>query len=312
MKSALVAVGCAGLAWGLALARPAGGQTAHVENRCPRLAMGEYEEIDARVQLLLRTEANSPPLPAVVCADKDAWVEWQGRRFPILGRAPIVEEVVDIVEGILHDSERRADADPQSAEDSAVAAGQPMLERGAGSAPAPPATTKRADPLAGRASDARGGGIALGMEVELPSDDIGVAYGPSFDFGASAGPFIVGGHEAIRVSPGKRSVTFMDFAVMLAYGAPLNPDARFGFVTRFGAEWMIAYPEGNSSQATVAPVWDVGLRVQHTFPVVGIWLGLDGHYRLSKLTLRSADSISANDVGGSLSLGVSFVDWSRK
>lgn len=311
MKSALVAVGCAGFVVGV-LARPAWGQTAHVENRCPRLAMGEYEEIDARVQLLLRAEAEPPPPPAVVCAGKEAWVEWQGRRFPIVGRAPIVEEVVDVVEGVLHDADRRADADPRRAEDSAVAAGQPMLERGSGPPPAPPAATTRADPVAGRASDARGGGIALGIEMELPSPGIGVAFGPSFDFGASAGPFIIGGHEAIRVAPGARSVTYMDFAAMLAYGAPLNPDAPVGFVTRFGAEWMIAYPDGNSSQAMVVPIWDLGFRVQHAFPVVALWLGVDAHIRLGKLTLRSTDSVSANDVGGSLSLGVAFVDWSRK
>jgi hypothetical protein len=34
--------------------------------------------------------------------------------------------------------------------------------------------------------------------------------------------------------------------------------------------------------------------------------------RLGRLTLRSTDSVSANDVGGSLSLGVAFVDWSRR
>jgi hypothetical protein len=62
----------------------------------------------------------------------------------------------------------------------------------------------------------------------------------------------------------------------------------------------------------VVPVFDVGLRVAHTFPMVAVWLGIDGHYRLSRLALRSSSSLIANDVGGSFSLGVAFVDWSRK
>jgi hypothetical protein len=283
-----------------------------VENRCGRLSGADYEEIDARVQLLLRSETEPRPPPAVVCEGKEAWVEWEGRRFPILGRAPIAEEVIDIVEGALHDAEREADADPRNTEAAAVAAGEPMLERGAGTAPAPPANVKRADPVAARASDARGGGIALAIQTELPSSTIGVAVGPSFDFGASVGPLIVGGHEGFRVASSERSVMYMDFAAMVAIGAPLNPDARFGFVTRFGAEWMIAYPEGNSGQAAVAPVLGIGLRVAHTFPVIGVWLGLDGHYRLSRLTLRSSNSLAANELGGSLSVGVAFVDWSRR
>ncbi|HYJ10438.1 MAG TPA: hypothetical protein VEX18_15545 [Polyangiaceae bacterium] len=312
MKSAVTAVVWASVGLGPGLGAAAASEPAHIENRCPRLSGSDYEEIDARVQLLLRSETEPRPLPAVVCEGKEGWVEWEGRRFPILGRAPIAEEVVDIVEGVLHDAEREADADPRTTEAAAVAAGEPMLERGAGAAPVLPANAQRADPVASRASDARGGGIALAIQTELPSSTIGVAFGPSFDFGANVGPLIIGGHEAFRVAPAGRSVMFMDFAAMVGVGAPLNPDARFGFVTRFGAEWMIAYPEGNSGQAAVVPVWGVGLRVAHTFPVVGIWLGIDGHYRLSRLTLRSSKSLSANDLGGSLSLGVAFVDWSRK
>ena len=296
----------------LGLCRPALGQTAHVENRCPRLSPADYEEVDARVQLLLRSEAEPRALPAVVCTEQGAWVEWEGRRLPILGRAPIAEEVVDIIEAELHGAERKAEADPRSTEESAVAAGEPMLERGAGAAPAPPASSKRADPVALRPSDARGGGIAIGIETELPSSTIGMAFGPSFEFGGSLGPFMIGGREAFRFALDERSVMFMDFQATLGVGAPLNPDARFGFVTRFGAEWMVAYPEGNSGQAAVVPVFDVGVRVAHTFPMVGIWFGVDGHFRLSTLALRSSSSLIANDVGGSFSLGVAFVDWSRK
>jgi hypothetical protein len=287
-------------------------QSAHVENRCPPLSAGSYEELDARVQLLLRGEARPHPLPAVVCEANGSWVEWEGRKYPILGRAAIEDEVVDIVEGVLHDAERRAEADPRNVEESAVAAGEPMLERGGGTPPAPPAAAQPADPRAKRASDARGGGIAVGFETELPSATVGTAFGPTFDFGGSIGPLLIGGREAVRFASSNRSVVFMDFQVALAMGAPLDPAARFGFVTRFGAEWMIAYPEGNSGQAAVVPVLDLGVRWAHHWPVLAAWVGADARFRTSKLVLRGNSTLVANDVGASLTLGVAFVDWSRK
>ncbi len=315
MKAAAKAAvwrGFAGFVGFLAWSPQARADLAHVENRCPVLSPASYEEIDARVQLLLRSEGGERPLPAVVCTEQGSWLEWEGRRFPIVGRAPIEDEVVDIVEGELHGAARRAEADPRSTEASAIAAGQPMLERGAGSAPRPPASTTPADPVASRPSEARGGGIAVGLQTEVPSETVGVAFGPSFDFGTSVGPLMLGGREAFRVVPGGRNVMLMDFQGTLGFGAPLNPDAHFGLVTRFGAEWMVAYPEGNSGQAAVVPVVDFGVRIANAFRSVSIWGGADAHYRLSTLSLRSMSSLIANDVGFSMSLGVAFVDWSRK
>jgi hypothetical protein len=60
------------------------------------------------------------------------------------------------------------------------------------------------------------------------------------------------------------------------------------------------------------PVVDLGLRVAHHWGPVGIWLGLDARFRLSRLALHSRSDLVANDVGGSLTLGAAFVDWSRK
>jgi len=293
-------------------APPLVAQSAHVENRCPQLSAAAYEELDARVLLLLKSDGGARPVPAVVCTASGAWVEWDGRRYDILGRGPIADEVVDIVETELHGAERKTDADPKTTEGAAIAAGQPVLERGSGSAPRVPTTGQPADRVAQRAVDARGGGILLGIETELPSSTIATAVGPSFDFGTSAGPLMLGGREAFRFTVAGPRIAFMDFEAALAYGAPLDPDKRFGVVARFGAEWMVAYPEGNSSQAAVVPLADVGLRVAQSFGLLGLWLGVDAHFRLATLALRSRQPVVANDVGGSFSLGVSFVDWSRK
>jgi hypothetical protein len=280
----------------------------HVENRCPQLSMSAYEELDARVLLLLKGAGAARPLPAVVCNDIGSWVEWGGRRFDILGRAPIADEVVDIVEAELH----RADASAKAAEDAAVDAGEPMLQRGGGTAPPLPSTVQPADRIALRPADARGGGISAAAETELVSDSIGIATGPAFDFGSSVGPLLLGGREAFRFTFAARQVALMDFEASIGYGAPFNPDALFGAVLRFGAEWMVAYPEGNSGQAAVVPVIDFGLRVGHSSGLVGWWLGADARFRTQPLGLHSTDSLVASDVSGSFSLGVAFVDWSRK
>jgi len=292
-----------------AAAAPARGT--HVENRCPRLSRAQYDELDARVLLLVETEAgDANDLPAVVCTREGAWVEWAEQRFEILGRGSLVDEVVDIVETRLHQAERNADADPKTAEDAAVAAGQPMLERGAGPPPTPPDLVQHPR-MAMRAVDARGGGISAGLETELVSDNIGVALGPAFDFAGSVGPLLLGGREAFRFTASSPQMVFMDFEGSVGYGAPFNPDARFGGVLRFGAEWMVAYPEGNSGQATVAPIAALGFRVAHSFGLVGLWFGVDSRLRLSPLSLRSGGQ-RASDVSGSLTIGVAFVDWSRK
>jgi hypothetical protein len=304
-----------GAACGLACALGAGpalAQAPHVDNRCPRLANDAYEELDARVLLLLRGEHGKRPPPAIVCKASSAWVEWEGRRFEVTGRSTIVDEAVDIIEAQLHEDERAADADPKTAEAAAIASGQPVLERGTGSAPPTPPVRQPANRVAVRPSDARGGGIALGIETELPSASIATAVGPAFDFAASVGPVLVGAREAIRFSVAGRRVSFMDFQAALSYGAPFDPAAHVGGVVRFGAEWIVEYPEGNSGQAAVVPVTDLGLRLANSFGLVGLWLGVDAHFRLSPLLLRSRGALRANDVGGSFTLGVDFVDWSRK
>lgn len=300
-----------GVAFGRAVCAEAA--TARVENRCPGLAEAAYEEIDARVQLLLRGARQQRDPPAVVCGEQGSWLEWEGRRFPIVGRASIQDEVVDIVDAELNEPEPSDAAERSTVDDTVVPGDRPALERAAGASPAPPAKVPRSHPPAQRPSEARGGGVAVGMETELPSSTIGVALGPTFDFATSAGPLLIGGREAFRLVPaGRRKVMFMDFQGLLAVGAPLNADARFGAVVRFGAEWMVAYPEGNSSQAVVTPVLDAGLRVAHQLRSVGLWFGLDAHWRLSQLALHSESSLIANDVGGSFTAGVAFLDWSRK
>lgn len=300
------------LSLGVACVLAAGGAAAeasHVVNRCPRLSAASYDELDARVLLLLSNEARRAP-PAVFCANDEAWVEWNEQRYPITGKGPIADEVVEIIETQLH-AEQQPPADvmePASPADStrappAAAAAPP---------PAVSAAARPADRVAVRPENARGGGISLGIQTELPSASVATSMGPAFDFAASVGPLLLGGREAIRFSVAGPRVSFMDFQASVAYGAPFDPAAHLGVVARFGAEWLVAYPEGNSGQAKVVPITDVGLRLANSFGMLGLWFGIDGHFRMSELALRSRGRLGANDIGGSFTLGAMFVDWSRK
>jgi len=287
-------------------------KTPQLENRCPRLTAAGYEELDARVKLLLRADDTNRGLPVVVCTAEAAWVEWGEERLTVLPRLPLEDEFLDVIEARVHRDARAREADPKTTETKAIESGEPVLAAASEPAAAP-AKAQRADPLALRASDARGGGIAVGVQIEPPSDTIGFAVGPAFDFGGSIGPLLIQGREAFRfASADERSVLFMDFEAGLGFGAPLNPDARFGVVARFGAEWLIAYPEGNSGQAAAIPIAALGLRIAERVGPASVWLGLDGHFRLTELSLRSSSPIVANDVTAILTLGVAFVDWSRK
>jgi hypothetical protein len=282
-----------------------------VGNACPALSPAGYDEVDARVLLLLRGEGGEQTLPAVVCGADGSWVAWHDQRFPITGRTALVDEIVDIVEAELHEAERRAEADPKTAEAKAVQAGETVLA-GDASTP-PPALGRRADPLALRAADARGGGISVGFDTEVSlqdkhADSVG---GPVFDFAAALGPLFVGGHEAFRFPFGSDPIAFMDFETEVGYGAPFNPHLPLGLVARFGAEWLVAYPSGSSGQAAATPVLELGIRAARAFGQMSLWFGIDGRYRTNRITLRGS-TLAASDVGGGLSIGIAFIDWSRK
>jgi hypothetical protein len=296
---ALACAACLGLACLLSVAgRVWAAPKAHVENRCGRLSAADYEELDARIQLLLHNHLPARPLPAIVCDLETAWLEWEGNQYRILGRSSLVEEAVDIVESQLNDAERKPEAYTQAQEDEAVAAGEPFLKSESGRR-----TRKRSR------WGPEGGGLTIGIESELPSDSIGLALGPAFDFGGSVGPLLLGGREAFRFGLGERNVLFMDFEGAIAYGAPFDPDHTFGGVMRFGAEWLIAYPDEATAQATVVPILSFGVRAAKNLGFVSPWVGLDVRFRLQRLELTD---VAASDIGGSLTFGVRFVDWSGK
>jgi hypothetical protein len=269
------------------------GQARHVVSRCPQLEGREYEELDARVQLLLRSEDPNDPLPAIVCDGTGNWVDWRGKRLRLMGRAPLTDEAVDVIESELHGG----DSSGRMLENEAVAAGEPVLRS--------PAGNLRRRPPGRRV----GGGTTIGIESEMNGASLPLMIGPTFSFAGSVGPILIGGREAFRFSAGELNALLMDFQGMVAYGAPIDSEKLFGAELCVGAEWLVLYPEGKYALATLAPVASVGLRVQKSYGQLGLWLGADARFRLRHLALPGVD---APDVGASVTIGGSFSVWSRK
>lgn len=290
---------CAALAACLS-ARAAGAQPRHVENLCPRLSKEEYDELDARLQLLLGSEEPAGPLPAIICEGDRAWVQWRGQRLRILGRGTLVDEAVDVIEAQLHGADRGSAADARAMEDSAVAAGEPVLRD-------PTRPTRRP-----RSQGRAGGGTAVGIETELPAASLPLMLGPAFSFAGSVGPIQVGGREAFRFSLGELNALLMDFEGLIAYGAPIDFDKRFGVEARFGAEWLVLYPAGEYALATVAPIASVGLRAAENFGWLNLWIGVDARFRLSSLALPADGLVTAADVSTSFTIGAAYAVWTRK
>lgn len=302
------ALGVLCLAW-LTVAAPVHADQPRVENRCQRLSSLEYDELDARVQLLLRGAKSAGPAPAIHCDAERAWVTWQGARLDLEGSDSLVDEAIDVIDARLHQAAPplpagRSPAAPPVADPTGEAA--PSAE-GAGSPPAALRVERRR-----RRGGAEGGGLTVGIETEHPSEDIGVVVGPAFDFAGSVGPLLLGGREAFRFGAAKHRLVLMDFEGMVAYGAPLVPERLFGASLRFGAEWLVAYTEGNSGQASVAPIVSLGLRAAKTVGPVQAWAGIDARVRLVSLAIRSRDELSSSRLSGSFTLGVAFVNWTLK
>lgn len=275
---------------------------AHVVNRCPRLSPVVYDELDARVLLLLKGETVS--LPAIVCTDEAAWVDWRGERFDITGRS-IPDEVVEVLAAQLRDDMTQARPARAPAERTPAKPPQRPLD-------APLTELERPFRKPRPATSSHGGGMALGMETELPTGTVSATAGPVIDFAKSSGPALFGGRLAFRFSMSGRQVSFMDLAATFGFGAPFNPEEHFGVVLGLGGEAMVASPVGGTAETALAPVSFIGMRVAHSFGLVGLWLGVDGRARLTSLELRlQRELVQASSFSGSLLLGLDIVDWSR-
>ncbi len=293
--------------------------------RCPRLTNAQRDEVEARIRLLVGTAQHAPEKLAVVCDAKSAWVDWAGEKLPVALRQPLTDEFLDVVEARLaaepgpdpeHEQQPAKTADASAS--SSTWAGENAADPPASGAPATSTdsiTARDAEQQALR-SEKRGGGMALGVAFEPPAASIEPVAGPYIEFSLPlTSPFILGspllfsGVQSGRFgSAGPYSIMLLDFGAGFAVGAPLVPGARFGVVSRFEGEWLIAYPDGTSARAVFAPTVTLGGRVAHEIGWAVLWTEVAGRARLGELELRGAESISAAPWAVQFTVGVAFLD----
>lgn len=266
------------------LARPVG--ATELFSECPLLSDEEVQELDARLQLLMRAHADEAPTRVVVrCAGDALRVSVEGERTMdenVDASAGRVDGVLDAVERVLA---RRAAVTSDST------ATEPTLSTEAASSGAelaPKATDstqpKRLEPLPPR-EHRDAGGVGLGLTTEYAFPPIGTLLGPRLDLAVGRGPYAVSLAETLRFSSA-RGRQLLDFDVMagFGFGAPYVGTHDFGAHLGVGVEWLSAGIDRRRltdsspiAQLSVLTAWPLGW--------VTLWASIDVRARFQTLSL---------------------------
>jgi hypothetical protein len=294
-----------------------------IEMLCPKLSDAQRDEVEARIRLLVGTAQRPPERLGVACDRDRAWVDWAGEKLPVRMRQPLADEILDVVEARLQ-AEPPVEASETSVDgttSSITWAGEKAAaEAPSDENPQPVPTGDSPQPAIESSHQRRGkqlgGGMALGIAFEPPAASIEPAAGPYIEFAIpltqpliAGSPLLFSGMQSGRfASADPYSVMLLDFGAGFALGAPLVPGARFGVVTRFEAEWLIAYPDGTSARAAFAPTATLGGRVAHELGWATLWTEIAGRWRMTELELRGGENIEAARWAVQFTAGLAFLD----
>lgn len=306
-----------------AAVRAAGPAPKRFSTDCDRLSTGERHELSARVQLLLRTMAETPRRVVLGCDEESAWLEWDGppeQEFEVDTSMGLVEGALDAIE----DRVRSGTASTVSTAGStrADASGE-NGEQGPASESPPPAAPKARGPLISKgnetppptvaperpASTARrrlgGAGLALVMEPQTSETP---ALGPRLDVGVGVGPLSFLVSEGVRFGGTDRyNFLIMDLSMGFAYGAPFDPSHPFGILAAAGMEWATGYATGSprSSSVSGGGTFTLGLRAAVPMSGASVFFGVDGRLRtdapsIGPYSLELPQLTTLLSVGGAL------------
>jgi hypothetical protein len=261
-------------------ARVAAAPALHVVNDCPRLSATEYDELDARLLLLLQSAGRSGA-PRVICDEQGAKLEWQGERAVLPEQESLADEAVSALQAWLEPRRGSIASEPRFDDDSPVRVVRPKRT------PSGPY------------------GVALGFELEQATGTLKRSLGPVFDFGLPLGPLHLGSREVFRFTLGGQQASLLGVQALLAYGAPFDPAASWGAALRGGGECLVAYPSGGATQVACLPAFGGGLRVARSFGTLGLWMGADLNLRTAALRLDLyQERVETAPLSASLTLGV--------
>lgn len=269
---------------------------------CSRLSRRQRSELSARVRLTLAGLREAPRALSVECDAQHAWIVWRGARSERLD----VDERSGLVEGVLAALEARARSGPSRPAKKPSGA-KPAAPPGARPvAPAPsrraaqPARATSMAPTQSRPPSAplEGGGVGLGASGELWGA-AGVAVGGRLDVGLGFGPLVGVASEQLcaRTESVTTELTFSTLAGV-AWGAPWQGRAHFGFDVLAGLEWF------HTGSTDSSAIFDVGARAGWPTGDVVWWVGADARLRAHRESSGEPLSLVLPRVSAALSLGV--------
>jgi hypothetical protein len=261
-----------------------------VSVECDRLGPGEDDEFQARLRLLLRT-ADPNELPAELhaeCSARASWILWKGKETERLK----VEEGPNLVEALLDTVEERLgrrperEGPPPSVEEKTPAAGpdsplelppldQPLRPR--------PESDESASSGSARTPPASVGGLGFAVVGEYWSEPVDFGLGPRVEVGVGSGALALVLCETLRFGMGSDVDTLIfDTQGGFAWGAPFQPEYRFGLLALGGMEWFTEFG-GDGLQTESTATLMIGGRLSQRSGGVAFWAGIDGIYRFSEL-----------------------------
>jgi hypothetical protein len=275
-----------------------------VERDCPRLSEASWQELEARLRVLLGVHARPELALELRCDETSAAVVLSERgsatRLALAPNDEIVEGTLAVVEAELVRRQTPAsepNVTPQQAPPAVV--NEPSDARGGRDAVPPQASARAEAPVAvesrprERSAAGLSGGIGLGIAAE--TWDERPAFGPRLHLALGHEQLCAVAVESLGFGHLERHAA-LTFSTELgaAWGAPYASGRHFGAQVLLGHEWLSA-SENDAAPSQTSGVWSVAFGGRAALPLesVSLFVGPD-------LRLRLGD----NELGPPLSVGL--------
>jgi hypothetical protein len=298
----------------VAVALPAYAQ--RIERDCPRLAADDWEELEARLRVLLAGPNERALSVDLECHERSAVVVLSdpvgATELPIPDSEGLVEGTLAAVEAELGRRTAQPSSEPAQAaerrEDPTVAA---TKERETPEAPDPApkilpgvAPASRAQP----ASSFLSGGIGLSLGAETWTGTT-PALGPRLQIALGRGELCVVAVESLAFgSLEPYSALTFSTELGLAWGAPFSPANMFGAKVLLGYEWLSA-SENEAASAQTSGVTTIAAGVQAALSAgpVSLWAGPALRVRLAESELGPPLSVALPSYSVLVQVGVFWI-----
>jgi hypothetical protein len=287
-----------------------------IERDCSRLELHEWEELEARLRVLLAGHEEQALSVELRCDELSAAVTLSHStgtsELPIADAGDLVEGTLAAVEAELGrraakpSAEAAAALEPGERESVPTPVERETPEARDSAAPSPSGTN--AGPRAEAASSALSGGIGLSLGAETWRSAT-PALGPRLQIALGRGEFCVVAVESLAFgSLEPYSALSFSTELGLAWGAPFASAMPLGAKVLVGYEWLSA-SENAAAPAQTSGVMTIALGVQGALQAgpVSLWAGPDLRVRLARSELGPPLSVGLPSYSVLVQAGVFWI-----